>query len=173
MAIEIINKPEIRKRRWPNILFIICLIALFALVGSYVFLFILSENIFEEIQEKKRILAQTPPEKELENQLILYETKINIFKELLVGHQKALNIFNTLEQVSHPQVLFSDFNFNSKGEIVNVSGEAASFIVLSQQMIILQETEFFKKITLSGVLMGDEEKIGFSLNFIFEPEVFK
>ena len=173
MAIEIINKPEIKKKRWPNILFIVCLVVFFVLASSYVFLFILSENISEEIQEKKRVLAQTPPEKELENQLILHETKINIFKELLAGHQKALNIFNILEQVCHPQVLFSDFSFNSKGEIVNVSGKTASFTVLSQQMIILQEIELFKKITLSGISMEEEGEIGFSLNFTFEPEVFK
>lgn len=173
MGIEIINKPEIKKRRWPNVLFIICLIALFILVGSYVFLFILSENISEEIQEKKRILAQTPPEKELESQLILYEKKINTFKQLLVDHPNALNVFNVLEQVSHPQVSFSDFSFNSQGKTVSVSGKAASFIVLSQQMTILQETEFFKKITLSGISMNEDGKIGFSLNFIFDPEVLK
>jgi len=171
MAIEIINKPEIKERRWPNTLFIICLIALFILAGSYIFLFILSENISDEIQEKKRILAQTPPEKELEDQLILYEKKINTFKSLLEGHQKALNIFSTLEQVCHPQVSFSDFSFRSKA--ATVSGKAASFIVLSQQMTILQETESFKKITLSGISVDEEGKINFSLNLTFEPEVFK
>ena len=173
MGIEIINKPEIGKKHWPVILFIVCLIALFILVGSYVFLFILSENISEEIDEKKMILAQTPPEKDLEDQLILHETKINIFKGLLVNHKKALNVFNALEEFCHPQVLFSNFNFNSNEETVSVSGKAASFIILNQQTIILKESELFNKIILSGVSMDEEEKINFSLNITFNPEFFK
>ncbi len=173
MAIEIIHKAEIRKNRWAKTLFIICLVVFVILAGSYAYFYITSSNLSEEIDEKKTILAKTPPEKDLEDQLILYETKIDIFSSLLLDHQRILNVFNILEQISHPQVLFSDFIFDSKGKIVNVSGQAASFVVLEQQMMILKETDFFKAINLSDILINEEGRIDFSLRFVFESEVLK
>jgi len=173
MAIEITPKTQIRKIIWPIIFLIICIVLLLILFISYFYFSESSKKIFQDIQEKERALLKTPSERLLEKELLAYESKISTFGRLLSGHQETLNVFSFLEQVCHPKVWFNKFDFNSSSKTVDVSGEAENFIALGQQLLILKEAELLKKVNLSGISIGEEGGVDFSLQLTFESQIFK
>ena len=173
MAIEIIPRPKIKKFSWPVILLTICLILLLGLAGTYYYLYDSSKKLSQEIQEKEKALIETDSERTLKEELLSIEGKINTFSKLLSRHKKPLNIFNFIEETCHPDVWFSGFNFDSTKAIVIVSGQAKSFVVLGQQLIILKEVENLKDINLSGISIGEEGGVDFTLQLTFEPQILK
>ena len=173
MAIEITPKTQIRKIVWPIIFLIICMVLLLVLFTSYFYFNESSKEISQDIQNKERALIKTSSERLLEKELFAYESKINTFGRLLSVHQKTLNVFSFLEQVSHPKVWFNKFDFNSSSKTVNVSGEAKDFIALGQQLLTLKEAELLKKVNLSGISISKEGGVDFSLQLTFKPQIFK
>lgn len=173
MAIEIIPKPKVEKISWATILLGFCIVLLIFLCISYFYLDKSSKNLSQDIEEKGRALTKTPSEEALEEELLLYEAKINSFAKLLSGHQKPLNIFNFLEQICHPNIWLSDFNLSSGPGIVTISGQAESFVALGQQLVILKEIEVLKNINLSEIAISEEGKIDFALQLTFKPQIFE
>ncbi len=173
MPIEIIPKPKVKKFSWAFVLLVIVIVLLLGLGGSYYYLHTTSNKISEDIEEKKIALIETPEEKALEKELLSQKAKISAFSRLLSEHQKPLNIFSFLEEVSHPDVWFPEFNFTSKGGVVTVSGEAKSFIALGQQLLILKELEILKDVKLSEISLAEEGGVDFALQLTFDPQILK
>ncbi|MDD2732108.1 MAG: hypothetical protein PHI53_02845 [Candidatus Pacebacteria bacterium] len=173
MAVEIISKPKPKKSFLQNVSFGVSVVLVLILIGSYFFLYQISKTTSKELNDKKDMLVKWPSEKTLEDALVGYETKINNFKNLLSSHQKPINIFVFFEDVCHPDVWFSDFNFNSSSKAVSVKGEAKSFIAVEQQILILKQMEFVKDLKLSGVSINKGGKVDFSLQLTFVPQLFE
>lgn len=173
MAIEIVPKPKIEKATWANVLLAISIVLLLALAISYFYFYRSSGKLSQDIQEKEKVLEKTPSEKVLEEKLLLTEEKINNFGQLLSSHQKPLNIFNFLEEACHPDVWFSNFNFDTMKREATISGQAGSFIALGQQLLILKELENLKDINLSKISLGEEGEVDFALQLIFESQILK
>lgn len=173
MAIEIIQKPESKKDLWAVILFIVCLVLIFALAGSYLYFLIYSKKISQDIENKKSLISRSPSEQTLEKKIISYESKINVFGRLLFEHKKTSAVFFLIEKNSHPDVWFSDFNFDVGSNTVVVSGQTKSFTSLGQQISILENMEIFKKVNLSEISIGEEEGVDFSLQLTFDSRIFE
>jgi len=173
MAIEITPKREIKKFFWPIALLSFCIILLLAFGISYLYLDKSLKEFSQEIQNKEKDLVKSPSERLLEDELLLYESKINTFKELFSKHKKPLNVFDFLEQVCHPGVWFSDFDFSSSSEKITVSGEAENFITLGQQLLILKQAQGLKKVNLSEISMGEEGKVTFAFQLTLDSQIFK
>ena len=125
----------------------------------------------EEITDLDQQLKKTAEEKELENNLLAKEKRINDFKGLLSKHKKVINVFNFLQEKTHPQASFSSFQLDSKGQI-SLSGSTKSFENLGQQLLALKGESLLDDVTLSEVSMG-QEGITFSLRLLLNPEIFK
>lgn len=173
MAIEFIPKPKIKIPAWAIILLIFCIILLLGGLGSYLYFDKTSKKLSRQIQEKENALIETPSEKELKENLFFTEKKINNLGNLISARRKSFNIFTFLEEICHPQVWFSEFSFDSKGESVAVKGKAEGLVSLGQQISALKKEQILKKINLSGVSMGQDGKIEFSLQLTFDPQIFK
>jgi len=172
MAIEIVPRPKIKIPRWVFIALAIFVISLLGLTISYFYFDKSSEELSQEIQEKEKALIKTPLERALEEDILSKEKKISSFSNLILVHRKSFNIFNFLEKVCHPQVSFSEFDFTSQKELIEVEGQATSFVVLGQQILILKKEESIKKINLSEVSIGKEGEIEFSLQLTLGPQSF-
>jgi len=173
MAIEITPKPKIKAPLWAIILLGLCLILLAALFISYIYFKKGSEKLAENLKvtTAENILAQEIKEKSQE--LSLYQKKIDVFGILISEHKKTVNIFDFLERTTHPNVWFSGFSFDSSKNMVKVSGQAESFVVLGQQLKIFKKEEIIKAINLSDVSIGEKGGINFSLDLTFDNQVFK
>ncbi|MFH1656681.1 MAG: hypothetical protein ABH956_02835 [Candidatus Nealsonbacteria bacterium] len=173
MAIEIDSRMQIKKLFWPFVFITVCLSLFLILLGTYFYFGIASKKIVDDIEKKNKELITSPSEKILEQEVFLYESKINNFKKVFSNHQKVLNVFSFLEQVTHPDILFSDFSFDSSTRAINVSGKAEDFTSLGQQLLIFKQIEILKNINLSGISINDEGEIDFSFQFTFLPQSLK
>lgn len=175
MAIVVTPKPKIKAPIWIIVLLAFAIVAILGFLVSYFYLDRSIKKISEKIEEKERALKEIPSEeqKAMEDELLLYEAKIDGFGELLSEHKKTLNIFNFLERVCHPKIWFSKFNFDSGKGVIDVSGEAEGFIAVEQQILILKrEISFLENINLSEISMGEEGGVTFTLRLTLDPQIF-
>jgi hypothetical protein len=174
MAIEIESGFSLKKSVLPITVFLIGLIIASFLVASYIFLYFSSDEITQQIEEKNESLAETPSEKALREEVSGYQSRINNFNTLLENRKRATNVFSFLEQICHPDVWFKNLNYKAEDNSVFIRATAPDFIVLAQQLLILkQHQDILSKITLSDIGAGEEEEIGFSLNLVLAPQIFK
>ncbi len=174
MAIEIIQKPKPKIPFWAKILLGSAIGLLLVAVGAYFFLDYTSKKTSQRINDTQaEINSLVIANREVENKVLTYEKKIGDFASLVVSHQKPLNILLFLEQKTHPRVRFTSFAFDSAKTSVAVEGQAASFIALGQQMLILKKETILKNITLSGLSLSENGEIEFSLQLVFDPQIVK
>jgi hypothetical protein len=173
MAIELEQGLD-KSKIWSIIIFVIAVLVSVFLLSTYLYLEISSKNITGQIQEKDKQLLETEPEKNAREELALYETKINDYKQLLDSHKKTGNVFFNIEKMTHPQIWFSNFSFEENSNNVILSATAPDFITISQQIIIFEEQkDILSKIKLSGLSRGEDGSVKFSLTLTFAPQVFK
>jgi len=173
MPIEIIPKPKSKKIYWAILALSVCLVLIVAGVAAYFYMDSSAKRVSQQIEEKKKALEFTPEETALQNEMLFYENKINVFGKLLSDHSKAANVFDFLEKKCHPDIRFSNFNFDAKKTEVKVSGTAKNFIALEQQILILNAESILKKITLSEVSLGEKGDVKFGLLLDFDPQILK
>lgn len=176
MAIEIEPRTEVKIKRLflPSLFLIFSLLIALNLTISFVYFHLSSEEFSKKIKEKEKLLLKNETEKELENKIILYEGKIRNFKKLLSKHKNLRNVFNFIEQISHPDVWFKSFSFETESGSLTLTAETKNLMTVSQQIIILREQkEIIDKINLSNVGMNDKGKVNFSLELTLSPKIFE
>ena len=175
MAIEITPKQKLRTPAWATAILVVVLVLIAGLVASYLYLEAVTRGLVKSIGETETALKEIPTEeqKALEDELLLYEAKITNFGRLLAQHKETVNIFDFLEEVTHPRVWFSEFNFDSERQLITLSGGAESFVAVEQQILMLKEEPSLKNIILSEISMGEEGGIAFSLVLTIDPQIFE
>tara|TARA_Y100000310_G_C20321713_1_gene641034 strand:+ start:202 stop:723 length:522 start_codon:yes stop_codon:yes gene_type:complete len=173
MAIEINPRVQPKQFLVPIIALMIALILGSGIGASYIFFHQSIEKMREDIKSKEQQLIKTTSEKELESKLSLYEAKINSFGQLFNDHKKPINVFLFLEDVTHPDVYFTDFDFDSSTGAMTLTGKSETFTALEQQLIILKQSELLNKINLSEIAMAEEGGVDFGLQLSFNSQVLK
>ncbi|MBZ9569587.1 hypothetical protein KJA16_01550 [Patescibacteria group bacterium] len=174
MAIEIIPKKEVKPSPWQN-----------TLLGFLIFLFLISilgyfgldyfvKKADRQLQELNEEItkARSPQRIALEKEVLDYQEKIEDFSFLLANHQKSSNFFDFLEEITHPEVFFSELNLDTKENRVRLYGQAESFQILGQQLLIFRKAEFIDTSRLSEIRIGEEGKIEFTFDFSLNPKLF-
>lgn len=173
--VEIIPKipQKISKKLTPLFYFALALL-FFSFIG-YLLLNSALKNTEEEIAFlEKEIAGKMTSEKiALEKEVLTSKSKIEKIFYLIERHPETSRAFEIVEGNSHPQVWFSDFNFNSRSRQLTLSGEVQNFEVLGQQIIIFNEEEKISKVIFSKVSITEEGRIAFDLLLSFAPNVFK
>lgn len=174
MAIEITQKPKFTIPSWTAIVLAVCLTMIIGLSLSYLYFIQTSGELKKEIEKKDNAIRLiTPSQFELEKEVLKKQEKVNNFSRLLETHKKAVNVLTFLEKVAHPKIWFSDFNFNYSQNTVTVKGKVPDFNVLGQQMISFKKESVFKSINLNEASLEETGEIKFSIQFAFEPQIFK
>lgn len=175
MAIEIIPKPKIKVPEKKDVLFYFSLIFLALCLASYFFLDFKQNQALKALEALEQRLTKEKTEEEItiEQEVLDTKNKIERFSVLISSHQKSSNIFQLLEKLCHPQVFFSDFDFNvSKGDLL-LEGRVASFEALGQQLLILEREKLINKVELTGLGLAREGGLNFSIRIFFSPQVLK
>lgn len=175
MAIEIIPKEAAKLPLWQNILLYISIALVLACISSYFVLtyFIKKSDLIFQDLEKALTEARTPQQIALEEEILDYQEKIEDFSSLLLNHKKSSNFFDFLEEIIHPKVFFSEASLNIMGNQVELTGQAESFRVLGEQLLIFRNAKFIKNLSLPEVRIGKEGKIEFNFNISLNPNLFK
>jgi len=173
--VDIIPKEAPKPSRGLSILFYF---AIFLLIFSIIGYFALNnflEKAREEVAALKLDLAgvMTTEKISLEKEILASKNKIDHFSYLVGQHLKASRIFEIIQKVTHPQVWFSKFDFNSREGQLKLSGETQNFVTLEQQTLILKGEEKIDKVNLENFSITKEGKIGFDLSLSFNPDIFR
>lgn len=179
MAIEITTDQKIKKLSIINFVFYFFLFLLIAFILSYFILNFWQKRLNRELADLTKSLEKTPAEKALEEKILGsgikkgYQEKINDFGKLINYYQQPLNFFNFLGENAHPKVRFTKLNLDLDKNIADISGKAADFEALGQQILILEGEKNIKGLNLSKVSIAKEGGIEFKLILGFEPQFFK
>jgi len=172
MAFEIIPKKEVERKPWLDWVFYFSLSLLIIFVLSY---FVLEYSLKKAEGELKdlenKISEQNEKNKKPKEELLGKQKKIDDFSIVLKEHKLTSQVFTFIENSTHPEVSFMDFDFNSQSSDLTLSGETSDFKTLGEQLLILQRQEDIEDIELSNISLV-EEGVDFSLSLVLNPELF-
>ncbi len=159
-----------------NILLYCSVAALLILGISYFILERFEKNLELTIHNLKEELVlvreRTPAETDMEKRVFLTDKRINDFSILVEDRVSAINFFGFFEGLVHPQVWFTGIELDLMVAQATVSGQAESFFVLEQQLMIFREELLIKETKLIGSEVGEEGGVGFEIKLFFHPKVF-
>lgn len=173
--VDIIPKEASKPSRVLNILFYFGIFLLIFSIIGYFALARFSEKARAEVAALELDLAgiMTAEKISLEKEILASEDKINKFSYVIERHLAPSKIFELIQKTTHPQVWFSEFDFNSREGELKLSGETQNFITLEQQILILKEEEKITQVNLGNFSVTEEGKINFDLSLSFNPDIFK
>jgi hypothetical protein len=149
--------------RFGVIVFILVLILYFAL--DYGYLRILDKRI-ADVENNIQALEKEIPAQDREEVSVFYSQLVNL-RKLLENHVYSSNIFQRLELITHPQVSFTNFDYDFDENRLKLEGYGVSLPVLAEQLLSFQRTADFRKITISDVRKTSIGRINFSLEVFF------
>lgn len=175
MAIEIIPKKEAKAPWWEDIAFYLVIILLIGGVLGYFGMGFYQNRLQEKMDQLEASLVEkkTGEMRTLEKRVLEDKRKIDNFASLLEEHKKGSGFFEFLKGVCHPRVFYSGVNLDVETGTVNLGGTAESFQALGQQISILKRQGLISNVYLSGLSLGKQGTIGFSLSFSISPQMFK
>jgi len=145
-----------------------------AVILVYAALLYFENQASTALQDLQEQIAQvgTGDEKTIEAQVLLDKQKIDDFSEIFANHQRASNFFKFLEENCHPNVWFGKLELNTQDDQATLSGEAAGFETLGQQIVIFQNQKLIKNVELSDFAVGTNGRVNFTLSLSLDPAIF-
>jgi len=176
--VEIIPKPAPKRPFWQEILFYAGILLLALAVGAYFGLGYLEKEGRKNLQnlEEQISAVKTKELTELRQKLEIKEKQINNLSNLLNNHRQTTSLFPFLGKICHPRVQFLSLELQATqewGYQIKIPARAESFQVLYQQLLLLKEQSLIDKMEVTGISLGKEGGIDFSLTLSLSPELFK
>lgn len=188
MAINIIPKKEKGLSTWQAALFII-IIAFIAIIVFSILFFLLSWQAARGVEEKETLIREIREDEETKRleeeigglyvkatqlQTVLNSKKITLPGEEEPQRKKALAVFAAMEDASHPEVSFFDFEVDFNEKEINAQGIAKDLIAFDQQERILRAKDFVEYLDMLDFSKEeDEEEIRFEMHVVFSEDLFK
>ena len=174
--VSLIPKPA-EGIKFTKILNIIFYVSLALILASLLIFFLLNNAVkkstkFLEEQERILISQRTPEQLESEKNILNFKQKMRDFESLFSQHRFLSNAFVVLEKLTHPKVWFSNLQLNLQAGQIVLTGQADSFRVLGEQLLIFKNDAKIKELTLSGATVNPQGKIDFNLRITLNPQVF-
>ena len=124
------------------------------------------QNQAEELNKKRDV--------DFEKKVILLEKALGNLKIVLKNHLYWSNLFSELGQLTVPQVSFSDFRgtIESDGSItLSLKGSVPGYTYLAKQMVSFGQEKLVSNIEASGINLGTQGGIEFTLNVNFLKDI--
>ncbi len=173
MAIEVIPKQKIKEISWTRIAVYAALALFLAFLFSYFALAFYKQNMERELAELEKALKRTPAQSELEEDILSFQKRANDSAILLARHALPTKIFELLEENTYRNVWLSAVKLDLQGGIIEITGIAANFEILAQQVLIFEKNDLVKKIALSRVSTGRTGEITFEARLTFDTTALK
>ncbi len=172
--IDIIPKKKTFNFSLRNSIFLVLLVILIAGGSLYFYSSFTSKNLAEAIRAADKDIAFTQEESQLAESLTALEARIKQYEDLISNHHNGSAVFSLIEQIAHPFVWFSSFEFKAEANRVSLKGSARDFLSLEQQTNILSAALAVDGFSLSGLSIAkDGSGVNFSLELDLNPSVFQ
>ncbi|MCL4404008.1 hypothetical protein M1432_01550 [Patescibacteria group bacterium] len=97
-----------------------------------------------------------------------YSQLVNL-KTVLGSHAFTGNVFPFLEKDTLPQVYYTDAKFSASGDVLSLTGQAASLQVLAEQTAEFEQASELQSATLLATSFNPGGTVNFSLQLVFNP----
>lgn len=124
------------------------------------------QNQAEELNKKRDV--------DFEKKVILLEKALGNLKIILKNHLYWSNLFSELGQLTVPQVSFLDFRgtIENDGSItLSLKGSIPGYTYLAKQMVSFGQEKLVSNIEVSGINLGTQGGIEFTLNINFLKDI--
>ncbi len=172
---ELIPKKTPELPYWLNILFYASLVLL---IFSIISFFVLNHSIkksqktTEDLKESL-IRIETPENLGLEKEILNYQKKIEDFPGLAKQHLETSKVFEFLQRVCHPRVMFSQFGLDARQGTLLLSGETQSFESLGQQYLIFKGESLIQNVDIEKISINKRGKVEFTFSISLDPKIFQ
>ena len=173
--VDIIPKPIKDTPRWQIFLFYISVLVLIVFVVVYFVINSLDNKskVYKITVENQISEGKSDENVIMEKDVLAYKQKIENFIPYFNNHVFSTNFFSFIDANTHPKVFFYDTSLNTEDNLVDLSGDADSFLTLGQQMLILQNSPQVQDVTLGRVSIPKQGGIEFTITVTFKPGFFQ
>jgi len=174
MVQELIPKEKIKTSSIINILFLLSLILLIVLGGSYVFLKLKNSSTQSKIRDADDQIIKIKEERNDDTERYVFDTqrRIEDFSEILKKHKITSNFFVFIDKASYEKVKFLELGLDTETKNVSLKGETENFDTLGKQILNLKNDDFVKGLDIFNISLNKEGKINFTVNFSLDSEIF-
>jgi len=107
-----------------------------------------------------------------QEEITLFEKKINLLKQLLANHVYFSQDLTTLEELTHPQVYYSSLIFSPAKNALALQGIAKTQNVLSEMLSgLVNNPQEVKMIVFHQAKINENKSVDFSLDLYFQPDI--
>lgn len=89
-------------------------------------------------------------------------------RDILRLHGRTSPVFDVLEQSTLSSVSFSNFSYSADKNIINLSGEAASYSDVASQSRVLEALPNIASATFSNLSLRESGAVSFNLNMVLK-----
>lgn len=169
-------KPKELPPTWPKGLLVFVLIIFLFAVGAYFGLDYWNKNketqltvLEEEFQNIRDSFAV-----EQEKEVILFEKKLNSLSKLLANHTYFSKVLIALEELTHPQIYYTNLDFSTDKNILILEGVAKNQMVFSEAVSgLVNNPDKIKAVAVKNMKVTNEKNVAFSLDIFIQPILLK
>ena len=93
-------------------------------------------------------------------------------KELLRTYRTSSEVLAFLQGKTLPTVSFSSLNYDGKTNTIRLSGKAAAYTILAQQLALLKADKLdVQDVSISGATLSTDRGVDFSMQIVLKPTV--
>lgn len=136
-------------------------------VSTTAFVWVYKDSLNKTISKTEDQLKDIQTEEKFKqiDELTIFNNQLQNLKSLLDNHTNSSEMFEFIEQITHPKVYWASIDFQTEKSRLNLGGTAADLYVLANQLASLRENKQIKKTDLSGIsINNDDNSINFNLN---------
>lgn len=129
-------------------------------------------SLNEEAENLEKRFEELVGQRDLEAEANFIELKEGIenFKKFLNSRLYPSNLFEMLEELTLPQVQFTDLDANLPQAMIILEIEVIDYHTLAKQIVAFEEDERIKKIEFSEVNLETSGQVGSSLSIELNPD---
>lgn len=152
---------------WTVISFILIIAVVLTSAGLWYYKYKLSN---EENNLKVQITElNNQRNKELEDNFIELQEGISNLKKALENRIYPSYLFRMIEELTLPQVWFSDFSSDLLNATIRLSAEAASYNTIAKQIVVFENDQRITEVAFSQVDLSDEGLVSTDFEIKFDP----
>jgi len=154
------------------LVFMVFAASVIAAASAFFYLRYLNSSIVSKAEDLRKTEEAFDPESIRE--IMRLDSRFRNANTLLQNHTTVLGIFNVLEQETLVNVQFTQFGYTPQADgsaQITMSGIAHSFATLALQSDQFGKSKALKNVVFSGISVGEDNRIRFSVQATVEPSV--
>jgi hypothetical protein len=169
-VINFLNKLASKSGLWLFLTFTLLILIIFAF-------FVLQDyknNLIGEKENLEERIGELNNQRDLELEANFIELKKGIedFKKVLENRPYPSKIFEMLEEITLPQVQFTDLNADLLQAKLVLKTEAENYSALAEQILVFEQDSRIKKIEFAKIDLGPSGRVGSNLEIELNLDFF-